>query len=193
MAGYIIVVIVVAVITFLLCVPVYLTFRLEMDKGPKLRARVTWLFGLVRKQVGDAKQKPQSKERQTWVIPQFLRVKGLLKQLAILVWDIFKRVSIKDMVKELEVNFRVGLGDPADTALIFGAIYPVTLLVDYYLPYPIRVQPSFDDDIVCEGYAYMVLRVRPVRLVVPIMRFAFSKPAIRALKTSIHNRWKRRN
>lgn len=174
----------------LLCVPLDMSFRLNVYGRPEFRIRLTWLFGLVSKEVKSRKKRVEQKEetverrgrgKSTRAIFKILRTKGLPRQLKRLVKDVLNCLK----VRELRVNFRVGLDDPADTALVFGPIGLAMLFLEAYSPYEIAVQPSFDGEAVFEGYSYGAVRLRPIQLVVPFTRFAFSLAAIRAVKMLI--------
>lgn len=185
----------------LLCVPLDMSFRLNVYGRPEFRIRLTWLFGLVSKEVKSRKKRAEQKEetverrrkrggrgKGTRAIFKILRTKGLLRQLKRLVKDVLNCLK----VRELRVNFRVGLDDPADTALVFGPIGLAMLFLEAYSPYEIAVQPSFDGEAVFEGYSYGAVRLRPIQLVVPFTRFAFSLAAIRAVKMLILTKWRKK-
>lgn len=181
----------------LLCVPLDMSFRLNVYGRPEFRIRLTWLFGLVSKEVKSRKKRIEQKEetverrgrgKGTRAIFKILRTKGLLRQLKRLVKDVLNCLK----VRELRVNFGVGLDDPADTALVFGPIGLAMLFLEAYSPYEIAVQPSFDGEAVFEGYSYGAVRLRPIQLVVPFTRFAFSLAAIRAVKMLILTKWRKK-
>lgn len=181
----------------LLCVPLDMSFRLNVYGRPEFRIRLTWLFGLVSKEVKSRKKRAEQKEetverrgrgKGTRAIFKILRTKGLPRQLKRLVKDVLNCLK----VRELRVNFRVGLDDPADTALVFGPIGLAMLFLEAYSPYEIAVQPSFDGEAVFEGYSYGAVRLRPIQLVVPFTRFAFSLAAIRAVKMLILTKWRKK-
>lgn len=181
----------------LLCVPLDMSFRLNVYGRPEFRIRLTWLFGLVSKGVKSRKKRIEQKEetverrgrgKGTRAIFKILRTKGLLRQLKRLVKDVLNCLK----VRELRVNFRVGLDDPADTALVFGPIGLGMLFLGAYSPYEVAVQPSFDGEAVFEGYSYGAVRLRPIQLVVPFTRFAFSLAAIRAVKMLILTKWRKK-
>lgn len=181
----------------LLCVPLDMSFRLNVYGRPEFRIRLTWLFDLVSKEVKSRKKRAEQKEetverrgrgKRTRAIFKILRTKGLPRQLKRLVKDVLNCLK----VRELRVNFRVGLDDPADTALVFGPIGLAMLFLEAYSPYEIAVQPSFDGEAVFEGYSYGAVRLRPIQLVVPFTRFVFSLAAIRAVKMLILTKWRKK-
>jgi len=160
--------------------------------------RLVWLFGLVSKEITKVKKKPEEKERvaegkrkprkiQARTIFKILRTKGLLKQLKRLLRDVLRRLKIRD----LRVDFRVGLDDPADTGLLFALIGPTIFFLGSSRVHEIRVQPSFEDEAVFEGYLSGALRSVPIQLVVPCLRFVFSLATLRVVKILVLTKWKR--
>ena len=186
-------------ITLVLSVPLDIALRMDVYGRPSFGLKLAWLFGLVSKEVGKGKKRPEEKKevvegkrklkergeraRTTF---QILRIKGLLRQLKGLLRDIISRVK----VREFGVDFRVGLDDPADMGLLFAFIRPATILMNPPFPYQIRVQPSFDGEAILEGYLYGAARLRPIQLVTPFLRFAFSLATIRAAKILVLHKWK---
>jgi len=166
---------------------------------PKFRLRLSWLFGLVSKEVTKGKKKPEEKKkvaegkrklrrRGSRVILRILRTKGLLRQLKRLLKDVISRLNIRNLV----VNLKIGLDNPADTGLLFALIGPVISFLNLSLPHEIRVQPSFGDEAVFEGYSCGRLRLLPIQLVMPFLKFAFSLSTIRVVKTLVLTKWKRK-
>lgn len=189
------------VVVLLLCVPLDVVFDLEVYGRPKFRMRLTWLFGLVSKEVGRGRERAEEearvieekrKRRERWItgrtIFKILRTKGLLRRLRRLVKDVLSCTK----VRELRVNFRVGLDNPADTALAVGPIGVATVFLRSSCPHEIEVWPSFDGEAVFEGYSHGELRLWPIQAVIPFMRFGFSLATIRAVKILVSAKWKRK-
>ena len=171
-------------------VPLDVVLRVDVYGRPKFRTRLVWLFGLVSKEIrrgkktpGEkrgvvkGKRKPRERRGRAKAIFQILRTKGLLRQFKCLLKDILSRLKIRD----LSVNLRVGLDDPADTGLLFAIIGPATFFLSSSFLHEIRVQPVFDKA-VFEGYL----------LVPPLLRFAFSLTTMRVLKILVWTKWKRK-
>ena len=187
-------------LTLALCVPFDAVLNLDSSVRPKFRLRLVWLFGLFSKEVkkGEkkpeeekkvAKEKPKKKRRTDFgTILRILRSKGLLKQFKDLVKDILSQFKIR----ELAVNCKLGLDNPADTGLLFAVIGPATLFLNFPSQYQLRVQPSFHDEAIFEGYLHGVLRLQPIRLVWPLIKFVFSLAVLRAVKTLVLSKWKRK-
>jgi len=189
-----------AVIILVLCIPLDTVLRIDVYGRPKSQVRLVWLFGLVskevtkgkkgteeKKRIAEDKQQPGKRRIKARTVFQILRTKGLLKQLKRLLQDILKCLKIRD----LRVDFRVGLDDPADTGLLFALIGPATFFLGSSRVHEIRVQPSFEDEAVFEGYLHGAVRLVPIQLAMPFLRFVFSLAAIRTAKTLVLAKWKR--
>lgn len=188
------------ILIFVLCVPLDMTLHADVYGKPKLRLKLSWLFGLVSKEVTRGKEpkekkkrvkekrKPREGKRRLRDILEILRTRGLLSQLKRLLRDVLSRLKTRDLI----ADFRVGLGDPADTGLLFALIGPATFWLNSSLSHQIRVQPSFEGEGVFEGYSHGVVRLRPIQLVIPFLRFAFSIATIRVAKRLVLTKWKRK-
>lgn len=185
-------------IIFVLCVPFDAVLNLDTSRKPKFRLRLVWLFGLVSKEPDRKKKKPKKKvtkekpkkkrKVEFRTIFRILRTKGLLRQVRDLVKDVLGQLKIR----ELEANLRLGTGDPADDGLLFAVIGTTTPFLKLPHQYQLKVQPSFCDEAVFEGNLRGVLRLQPIKLVIPIIRFVFSLAVLRVLKTLILSKWKRK-
>ena len=187
-------------VILVLCVPLDATLSIDTSAKPTFRLRMAWFFGLISKELRREKKKPEEKKKvveekrkkkrkfEFRKILKILRTKGLLKQVRNLVRSILGQLRIK----ELAVNLKLGLEDPADTGLVFALIGPATSFLNFPSQYQINVQPSFYGEDVFEGSLRGVLRLQPIRLTGPLLRFAFSLATLRLLKTLISSKWKRK-
>lgn len=185
-------------VILVLCVPVDVTLNIDVHGRPKFRLRLVWLFGLVSKELSKGKRpeekrrvvegKRKSSARRARAIFELLRTKGLLRQLKRLLRNVLRRVKIR----ELGASFRVGLDNPADTGLLFALIGPATLFLSPSFLHRIRVQPSFAAEAIFEGNLYGAVRLRPIQLVTPFLRFVFLLATIRAVKILVLTKWKRK-
>lgn len=186
--------ILIVLIILALCVPLDIAFHIDICRRPRFKIRLTWLFGLISKEIRKGKKKPKEKRkrRERWrtarTIFEILRTKGLVRKLKNLGKDILRRLEFR----ELRINYKVGLGNLADTALLFGPISAAILFLSSLYPRKIVVQPSFDIGAACECHIFGEGRLRPIRVVIPLIRFAFSRPTIRAAKILIQNKWRRK-
>jgi hypothetical protein len=187
-------------ITLLLCVPLDLVFRTNIDGKPKSSMRLVWLFGLVRKDLRQARKKPEEEganeqKRKTgdWtrgisITLEVMRTKGLPGQLGSFIKRILRHIKIRELV----ANFKVGLDNPADTGLLFACLAPVNLVASYFSPHHVRIEPSFASDTLIEGHLYGAVRLRPIQLAAPLLGFVFSLPTLRATKKLVLYKWKRK-
>jgi hypothetical protein len=162
--------------------------------------RLVWLFGLVSHELRRGKKKPEEKttiehkqKRRDWiegirVTFEVLRTKGLLRQFV----SLAKRIRHNIKIKELVANFKVDLDNPADTGLLFAFLAPLNLLLSYFSPHQIRIEPSFAGEAIIEGHLYGTLRLRPIQVAAPLIGFAFSLPTLRAVKKLVLSRWRRK-
>jgi len=187
-------------ITLLLCVPLDLVLRTNMAGRPKFSMRLVWLFGLIshelrpgekrleKEKATEHKQKPKNWTLGIRLTLEVLRTKGLLRQFG----SFLKRILRHIKIRELVANLKVGLDNPADTGLLFAFAAPVNLLLSYFSPHPIKIEPSFAGEAIIEGHLYGTLRLRPIQLAAPLIGFAFSLPTLRAAKKLVLSKWKRK-
>lgn len=181
-----------AFIALLLSVPVDVTLRLDVYGKPEFRIRCRWLFGLVTREVRRGRRKaeegkPVSRSEQARNLFEILRTDGLLKQFRRLAKDVLSRIKLK----ELKGEFRVGLGNPVETGIFYALLMPARFLAGFFITGDIKVTPVFHET-VFEGYVYGEARLIPIRLVFPLLRFAFSSAVLRVVKKRALRKWKRR-
>ena len=157
-------------IILVLCVPLDAALSIDTSEKPKYRLGLVWLFGLIGKEISRKKKKPEEKKEITKKKPKrksrigfntvlkILRTKGLLSQFQDLVRGVLSQLKIR----ELRVNLKLGLDSPADTGFLFALIGSTKPFLNLPSQYQIRVQPSFHDETVFEGYLHGVLRLQPI-------------------------------
>jgi hypothetical protein len=189
----------VILVVAVLCIPLDMAVRLNAHGRPKFSLRLEWLFGLVsqesrggkkkraeeKPQQIEGKRKIRKKRANARLIFKILRTKGLLRQLKLLIRGIFSHLRIR----ELGADFRVGLDNPADTAILFAFIQPANIFLSPPFARQIRLQPSFGEA-AFEGYLHGTARMQPIQLVPPLLQFVFSLPAARILKVLVLSKWK---
>jgi len=193
--------IVVGVIAFLLSIPLDFTVRLGTGEQPALRFGFRWFFGLVKKDLGGRKKRDEAKKQADEQRRRGRKNRGGRGQalLGVLhfaeflpdIWRLVRGVLRNIKVRSLSVDLTVGLDDPADTALFVGSLWTPFLLMSQSSTHVVRLQPSFDDGPVLHGNAHLVLRLRPIRIVPPIVRFGCSRTGIRLLRGLISGRWRK--
>jgi len=194
-------------VIFVVCVPLDVVLNLDTSRKPRLRLRLVWLFGLISKELDRKKKEPIEKEPEERekalkkkpkkkkrrrirfrTALKILRTKGLLGKVIGLVRGIFGQLKIR----ELTVNLRVGLGRPVDTGLLFAVIGPAIPFLNLPSRYQIRVRPSFHDEVVFGGHLHGALRLQPIKLAIPLIRFVFSLAVLRVIKILVLSKWKRK-
>lgn len=188
---------VIAILILILSVPLELAFYASVPGKPRVRFKLLWLFRLVGREMVDRekpkeavpeKPKIKKKKRRFKDIFVLLRTKGLLKQFNVFIRDLLRCLKIRD----LNADIRVGLGSPDDTGLLFAFIGPPVFWLSSTLPFRVNVQPAFEDEAILEGHAQGKVRLRPIQLFIPILKFLFSLATFRLLKRFIARRWKRK-
>jgi len=187
----------VALFLLILNIPLDLVFQLDVHGRTRFNLKLVWLFGLVDKELGRRKKKAKPKK----VKPKkdkekkggarkalkILRTKGLLKQIKVLMTDVFNSLS----VRQLKANFTIGLDNPADTGLFFAYIKPTFFFFSPPDKYSINIRPSFEDEATLEGHMQAVVRLLPIRLVIPLLKFIFSLPTLKVIKMAASAKWKK--
>ena len=182
-----------ALIVLLLSVPIDLAFSLEVYGRPKFKARFSWLFGLFSRDIegkkkGDAalkkavKKKASKKKRGGGrKALRLLTTRGLIRRLKALVLGILRRLEFR----EFRMDFRGGLENPVDSAMVFSLIWPAYLFLGPSFGRHVNLQVSFEGVAFLEGYCQGAVRLRPIRLAPPLARFIFSVPTLRAIKRMV--------
>lgn len=189
----------IALVAFILWVPLDFVFNIDVYEKPKIRFKLYWLFGLISREVPGARKKRAKKKKDKkgrsklkWgdigFILKILGTKGLLRNVKKLVKGIFSCFKFRDM----ETDFRIGLGDPANTGLLFAFIGPVAAGIGAANISRISLQPSFEDSPTLEGYSHGAVRMRPLRLVPSLLRFTLSPPTARIVWKLVVRKWRKK-
>jgi len=186
-----------ALVVLSLSVPVNMIFSADAAGSTRFRLKYSWCFGLVtgnisRKEKRGRVEKKVRTEKKTGGgnIRLFLRIISV-RGLAACVFRFLKDVTRCFSIIDLRADFRIGLADPAETGLLFAFLGPATVFANDLTPCYIRVEPRFLEDIL-EGSARGSVRVRPIRLTIPLVRLIFSPGAFRLIKTVVQTKWRQR-
>ena len=182
----------------LLAIPVDLVFCVEKEVAFKSRVRVGWMFGLIAKDISGKKEPEKEKRKRkrkrkdksnTKPLLAMFGAKGFLLKLLGLVRDILRLLNIR----ELEVNLRVGLDDPAETGLLFALVGPALVCAKSFSALDVQVEPDFEQENL-QGYCKGDFRAFPIRFAGLIILFAFSPTTIRAIKAIVvaRRKWEKR-
>ena len=169
----------------LLSIPFDLVFSYERGEGSRSRMRIGWLFGLIGKELGGEKKGRQKKPkemkakkgRRSFREPlAMFRARGFSARLLLLA----RRLVRSGQVRDVDIEFRVGTGDPMETGLLFGVIRPGVALAQSGISPNIRIEPNFVEE-TFEGHARGALRVYPIKLIPSLLAFALSPVTFRGV------------
>ncbi len=183
----------------LISIPVDFIFRFDSFRSPSFRFQMGWFFSLVKIKIGEKKKKPpkpkkpkkkKAKKKGKSKI-QFARLitRSLLFRVLRLVRDVLGSFNLMHIDADLEA----GLGEPADTGMVFGAVWPLLALMPVSLRQQIRLSPNFGTEPVLAGTANGDIRIWPILIIFVILRFIFSGPVLRTIKNIIVIKWRNRN
>lgn len=146
------------------------------------------MFGLVgmdiprRKKEKPKKKKKKKKKKRRNVKPflALLRTKGFVRHTVKFVWDIIRLVRIR----ELKLDVRVGMSDPADTGMLLATIGPPVVFTNIISPVAIRIHPDFQRETLGGRFSGKI-RIVPILLLLRSIRFVLSPTTIVAVKSMI--------
>jgi hypothetical protein len=188
----------VVLVLLILCIPVDLVFEFNTHTSPKSRKRLLWFFGLIRKDLGggkimskkkgkggEVKKRPGNGKRMMFIF-RILQAEGLVKHFSMFIKEIISRLQIKN----LRANITLGLENPADTGILFAWLFPAHYILQNVKWYEVNLQPSFEGDLVFEGFVYSYVRMCPIRFTTPLMKLLFSPTTLRVIKVFFKRKWK---
>ncbi len=176
-----------AFVLLILSVPIDLSVSVTVGTRIQMRTKISWLFGLIEKDIKKSQRKEkfnkprhrksgQSRFRVRRLIKLF-RIRGITQRIRVFFTDILKRTEIRI----LEADVIVGFENPADTGLMFALVAPAAAFIPSR-DCKISIAPSFESRGVLEGSIWAMLRLQPVRFIIPFFKFLFSLSTLRALK-----------
>jgi hypothetical protein len=173
-----------------LSIPVDMMLDIDSAGGEKAKMRMGWLFGLVwRDMRRRKKRKPEKVKKERRDIRPFLsllRIRGLPTKALRLARQMLGLLK----VKRLDADLRVGLDDPADTAMLWSVLWPALIPLNSYGPMIFRVEPAFGEaafEVNVQGR----VRLIPIQMVGPVLRFFVSREGWRLVRSMVVARWKR--
>lgn len=167
-------------IVAVLAVPIDLVFCVERETEFKSTARVRWLFGLVGRDLTSRGKKPEKKPKRRRSFKPFLAMlksRGFARRLFKFVRDAMRRSRIRD----LKVDLRVGLSDPAETGMMFAALGPASAYLASIPSADVHIRPDFEESSL-KGQVRGDVRVFPILFVGPVLSFAVSFDTLRAIR-----------
>ena len=159
----------------LLAIPVSLTFKASFQDVFQGYIRLHWAFGLVRVQLLPSQSKtPSSADKNSRPKrDRSKRARGKMKHGFTLARDMKLRRRVFRFIGDLwhavgkqdvRLHVRVGLGDPADTGMLWAAVGPLSGVLANIQEATIEIEPEFIDAIF-EFDSHGKLRIIPLQLV----------------------------
>jgi hypothetical protein len=177
--------IVLAILITILVLPVHVEISVAIRGRVDFMLRVLFLFKLFSLELtnrskaspkavagGQKKIKGPSASR----IYQAIRVKGLWKN----VWLLVKRLAAAIKVSKVESDLKISLGEGYYTGMVIGMLLPLMLFLNARFSYDLKVLPAFEEDLMLEGRLFGAWSVRPVSVLAPFAALAFSRPVWQA-------------
>ena len=193
---------VVLFILLVLSIPVDMAFDVGGPGVARLRMRVGWLFGLLGKEFGqrikkleerasvNKKKKPKERTSKTkkkkWSakpLPSLLMTKGVAKGLL----KLSRRIIGGVRVRHLDARLVIGMDDPADTGMLYSALWPVLVPLTNNSSAKVRMELSFEEpalDLTGRGR----IRVFPIQMVWSVLLFALSPAGLLMMKRMVMRR-----
>lgn len=175
-------------LVILLSIPLDIESYFVVGEKQKPRMKIRWLFGLIhknleKKEKRTEKKKPSKKPRRPRNISEHLNNQEFMRRVAVLVKELISTLQFRNF----EARLRFGLPDPSDTGFLFGYLCAMQPLLTSF-QVDARFEPSFDEEVI-EGCTKGSLRLCPIRIILPIVRFMASIKTIRTVM-GIAMRWR---
>lgn len=177
-------------LVLVLCAPLHARCTVKADDSLAYSCRVTWLFGLLSRDISTHSQKRHhGKQSITGVARSRFPLSVIYDPAVRNRFLLFiKRILRTISVREFGIDLKVGLDDPADTWMIAAAAVWITLFLHPPFPHTISIQPCFTDEFIINGTILADVRIIPITVAAPAAGFAFSGPVMRMMVNTI---WKR--
>ena len=195
MPGYAIAAIIIGAVIAVLCIPIKLLFSFDSEEEPSFRFRPSWFFGIIGRE-GSGQCRKSAGERRgastgfsAGVLWKIIQREKVLEGFLRFIRDVYRVCRFKD----IDADMRFGLGDPADTALLFAAVGLPAKFICSSLPYRVNIEPAFSEEALIAGHFYLVLRLRPVQITVPFLRLCLSMGIPNLMGIMTQFKWKRKN
>lgn len=175
-----------ALVIALLAIPIDLRFRAERDGGMHTHLRVGWLWGWAGRELETRSDRPATAATRpgkgAW--PRLGRL-AASRDLIRVGLDLVLAVLDSLEVRHFVARGRYGLGDPAETGMSTGLLWPLLAATEAMPNVEIDLVPDFGTGApLLEGEVVGDLRARPLALVPPIARIAVSPQARSAARAA---------
>ncbi|HXY73868.1 MAG TPA: DUF2953 domain-containing protein [Dehalococcoidales bacterium] len=171
------------VLIAILCIPLYMELVLDTAAKRHLQIRLIGLFSLIKVKINTNRRKDQRHQKRRrrisiWAVWQILTIKGLVPNLCRLLRSVFQQIHVKEITFKLKIGFE----DPADGGMLFALAGIMNPFFRIPKNCKLEIQPSMSDRDSIHCYFYGIMRIQPIKLFLPICRFVFSTPILRAMK-----------
>lgn len=180
--------VILGLLVLLLAVPVHVTFELAGMAPMSGQVWVRALFGLIQFRIPapvahEAQVRPESRRRRTGGggganALHALRQAAFRRRVYRLAGDLFGAAHLQ----QVHLRMRLGLGDPADTGLLWAFMGPLIALTQGIPNMNVGVEPDFMEP-VCEFEVHGRLMLIPLQLLTLAIAFALSPTSIRVWRT----------
>jgi len=170
--------IVIGLLALGLCIPLEVSFYAS---GCNLKGRFSWLFGLISRDISYSSRQGGTPSHPHNLSGLF-KIKGLPSDVKRLVSSILK----SSQVSECDVYLKYGLANPAATGVSYALLMPMACGLNALPHCHIDVEPSFLEP-AFETEASLKVRLLPVRILPPALRFIFSPGGIQLLRYYWHH------
>ncbi len=187
--------IVIAAIILLLCIPVDFAFSINTGETPKFKANFVWFFGLIKSDLRKQRPKKEKAKKQRERRPrrvsnldlffQTVTNTSLLREIFVFVKRTLKSAKIKELTGDLEI----GLDDPIDNAWLFAFAMPLNYLLAR-AKHSLYVRPVFASDYYFSCVSSGRIRMYPIQMIGNASRLAFSGPIRNLSWKMVKLRWK---
>ena len=178
-----------ALVIALLTIPLSLSFSMTSIQTLQGQADFHWLFGLVNFKTRFPGEKISIEDRQKAPPARFRQEKQNRHSRAIFVFfkqPVFRQHVMKFIgnliriahAQNLYLRLRIGLGDPADTGMLWAAMGPLSGMMKNLRGLTIDIEPEFIDAILeFEGRGHLTLI--PIQFIALTIAFILSPKTIR--------------
>lgn len=183
-----------ACFALLLWTPIDLDLDASRDPKLQMRFRVSWLFGLVTKELQPGDVGPERAPEETTAVTAATPTKnrapqgGLSRAYRVMrsrgflpgVVRLFRRIVTGIELRRAELRARAGFDDPADTGRLLAVLFPLSHYLQSASPFDVEIEPDFASEVFFFRLRGAV-RVVPSRIVGPVVIFALSPTTVRAV------------
>ena len=88
--------------------------------------------------------------------------------------DVFRSFHFR----QIDACIKMGLGEPADTGVMFGMIHAALPIFAVHCQKQARLIPDFGDEALLKGRFSGIIKLWPIEILSRTVRFVFSKPVL---------------